>query len=120
MTTTSPDAPLTLLARKVLTYLATLDEPVVVNEVTRRHRSPEAAEEAVLSLITGELANYLHDSKSVVVTDTGRSRAERVRAYNPQQGIHCKACVRVACVCVVRLECLGDGPHSLGCHGSHE
>lgn len=117
--TTSTEPRLTTLQRKILTYTATLEGPVTAEDLhARADRS--AVEEALLTLITHSLIEYRFDENHFVLTDEGRDRAERIRAYNPQRGIRCKACISVACVCIVRIECLGDGPHSLGCHGSHE
>ena len=32
----------------------------------------------------------------------------------------CPCCVVVSCVCSVSIRCMGDGPHDVGCHGSHD
>lgn len=45
-----------------------------------------------------------------------KARAELARRH----GNTCPACIEVGCVCDYKLECLSNGPHDVGCHGSHE
>jgi hypothetical protein len=61
----------------------------------------------------------------IVVTLEGQQVAERQRertqhVANISRVPACPSCVVINCVCRIKLACIGDGPHSLGCHGSHD
>lgn len=115
-----PIVKLTTLQRLILTYLGHVGP--VENRVLYARRGPEtfsAMREATASLINLGLATLDQTTGMVSLTTAGEDRAVVTRYHN-RDNAGCPACIRMECVCEVRLDCLGDGPHSLGCHGSHE
>jgi hypothetical protein len=70
--------------------------------------------------MTGLLKHsWAKNATHYTITDAGLERIAGHQHWFSTIG-HCDACVRLDCVCTVRIGCIGDGPHSLGCHGSHD
>ena len=68
---------------------------------------------------------YIRGDWIIDVTDEGRTLAEQLRSTTERLASiarvpACPSCVVQNCVCRIKLACLGDGPHSLGCHGTHD
>jgi len=88
-------------------------------EVTK---GDSALDEALHGLIANDLV-VRPRGQSIALSEEGAERATAIQSYTQafaRRHQMCPACVRVFCVCEIRLVCLGDGPHDLGCHGSHE
>ena len=56
--------------------------------------------------------HYKVNDREAVFAEGRMARNRRVNS--------CPSCIRIMCVCDYSLMCLGDGPHSLGCHGTHD
>lgn len=56
----------------------------------------------------------------VVTEDGGQSALANQHTAARARVRTCPCCVVVSCVCSVSIRCMGDGPHDVGCHGSHD
>lgn len=95
------------------------------DEMTDRdaYRLPDALLEAYETLRTnGYVETYRGDKRFMVrATEEGMAVAEANQHVAKRSRVEtCPCCVVARCVCSVKIICLTSGPHSVGCHGTHD
>ena len=90
-----------------------------------QHVNADTLDELLEYLHLNGHINYDRHTREYTLTENTRKLTEKQREHTRAiQRIYrhqtCDSCIQVTCVCNHRTECIGNGPHSLGCHGTHD